>query len=79
MIIKITNFIINEVIENTSSFQYFVDFDTIERNFNIKVSTQLQQQILDILSVRDEVADVELTDESFDVVLYTSYCRETVD
>lgn len=75
MIDKISTFIIQQVIQNSSGFQYFVDFETIEHNFNLQLSNQLQQQILDNLSTREEVADVEISYNCFDVVLYTSYCQ----
>lgn len=73
---EISTFIIQHVIENSSGFQYFVDFETIEQKFNIQLSNQMQLQILDDLSVRVEVADVELNHDCFDVVLYTSYCEQ---
>lgn len=56
-----------------SGFQYIVDFDSINDEFGMPMNFKLKLDAYDALLEREEVADVELTDEGFDVVLYTKY------
>lgn len=73
----ITDFIIKEIQENSNSsmsgFQYIVDYEEIERKFSIQLGEDMIQSIGKILNNREEVADVVLGLDGFDVVLYTDF------
>lgn len=70
----ITDYIIKTVQENSilSGFQYIVSYTDIEKTFDINISN-IKNDIIDTLSTREEVADVQVDEEGFDVVLYTKY------
>lgn len=72
MLNNICNFIINKVIEDTSGFQYCVDFEIIENHFNISLNKKTINSILNELIFHDLVADVIVDKDCFDIVLYTS-------
>lgn len=71
----ITDFIIKTVQEESilSGFQYIVDFSLIEDTFQIKLSKENIELIESSLSVREEIADVQIIDGAFDVIIYTDY------
>lgn len=71
--------IINEIIKIVqeesvlSGFQYIINYTYIENKFNIAINNNLREVIKTKLEEREEVADVYLDDNGFDVVLYTDY------
>lgn len=75
MIDKICDFLIKQIIDNSSGFQYCIDFEIIEDMFKIELSKDIKNQILNELIFRSEVADAELQQDCFDIVLYTSFIR----
>ena len=72
---EICNYIIKTVQTNAflNGFQYYVSFYDIEKQFCVTITSHLSSEILDSLSYREEVADVIIIDDCFDVVLYTDY------
>jgi Fe-S cluster assembly iron-binding protein IscA len=75
MINRICDYIIRIVQENSilSGFQYEVDYKTVEDEFGIIVDEEMKQIISANLSQREEVADVVLDEDGFNVVIYTKY------
>lgn len=71
---RIADYIVATVQEDsiTSGFQLEVFHDELESAFGSLSSDDLKL-INDLLSEREEIADVLLSDESFDVVLYTDF------
>lgn len=76
---EIVDYVVKTVQDESilSGFQYIVEFEDIEDEFNISLNDKaLINDIATLLSERDEVADVLVTDdgfEGFDVVLYTDF------
>ncbi len=71
----IADYIIKQVQEESilSGFQYVVEYSGIEEKFSIIIEQDLKSKIVDVLLQREEVADVLLDNEGFDVVIYTNY------
>lgn len=71
---KVAEFILEEVIKNTTDFQYCVDFSEVQDHFQ---SEELIQQDVDGIIIAlyetEKVADVQVYDDMFDVILYTDY------
>jgi hypothetical protein len=78
----ITDFIISEVQENatdlSNGLNYVVDFAEIEERFKITVTAELAEEIADSLSIREEVADVIIIDNDFDILLYGKYAPDFI-
>lgn len=74
-LVTITDYIVGTVQSESieSGFQYQVDFEDIENRFGIALNDVLISDIDLALAQRIEVADVELIDNTFDVVLFTDY------
>lgn len=70
---QIAKFIIKQVQEESmSGFQYIVSYEDIEEKFGMEeISMEIANVIADELGEHEEVADVELDEDGFDVVLYT--------
>lgn len=76
---EIVDYIIETVQKETTSFQCILSYSYIEKEFDIKLSSKIIKQIeLDLLQ-REEIADVELDDYGFDVVLYTAYSPNYIE
>jgi len=70
----IADFIINEAQEQSiSGFQYISMIYDIEDYFDIKINGAELVEIEEELWNREEVADVIVEDDCFDIVLYTDY------
>ena len=69
---EISEFIIEKVIENTTDCQYIVDFDEIESKFG-ELSTMDILLISIIIEDDYRVADLEVCESWFDVVLFLDY------
>lgn len=71
---KVAEFIFEEVIKNTTDCQYCVDFSEVQDHFQ---SEELIQQDVDEIIIAlyetEKVADVQVYDDMFDVILYTDY------
>lgn len=76
---KIVDFIIKTVQVETFGFQYILSYEHIETDLNIKLDHTIIKQVKRLLCEREEVADVEINDEAFDVVLYTDYSPNYID
>ena len=79
---EISDFIIKKVQTDSilSGFQYIISFNEIEEKFGIILETDYIECIFQLLCNREEVAEVDLWEDSFDVTLYTyyapNYCEE---
>jgi|GEM_PF-5965337 hypothetical protein len=71
---RVADYIVRTVQEDsiTSGFQLEVFHDELESAFGSLSSDDLNF-IYDLLAEREEIADVLLSEESFDVVLYTDF------
>lgn len=74
---QIVDYIVEIVIKDSllSGFQCIVYFENIEEKYDIKLDDNLIENIYDLLLQREEVADVDLSLEGFDVVIYTHYAE----
>lgn len=68
--------IIREASENSSNGSWAVYFDEIEENHGliVKENNGIGTMLLDILHIREEIAEIEIKDECFDITLYLDYC-----
>jgi hypothetical protein len=69
---KIVDFIIHEVREKTTSFQYIIEFPEVEstfRKFTENEKLLIQKKLLEDI----RVADVLYQNNELDIVLYTDY------
>lgn len=73
--------IVREGVENTSEGSWCVYFDELYGRMGLVVTPDngIGPMLLDILSRRPEVAEVELTDACFDAVYYLDYCKNPTD
>ena len=77
--LEIVNFIIATVQEESMGFQYIVDYSHIEEKFEVTFDSIIIKQVEELLCEREEVADVQLDDDGFDVVLYTGYAPNYIE
>ena len=68
--------IIKEAAENTSNCSWVIYFDEIEESYGIvvKENNGIGTLLLDELTSRDEIAEIEVLDDCFDMTLYLDYC-----
>ena len=68
--------IIKEAAENSSNGSLAIYFDEIEENHGVivKENNGIGTMLLDILHRREEIAEIEIEDECFDITLYLDYC-----
>lgn len=74
---SIIDYIIRTVSEESmlSGFQHEISFEEIEDKFNITLNNISKYILLSLLYSREEVTDVCLTEDTFDVVLCTDYVQ----
>ena len=75
----IADYIIKQGIELTSEFNYTIGLDDLEKDFDKELFTYVKNNMDDIfnsISSDERVAEVILTDNSFDMVYYWSYCLD---
>lgn len=75
----IADYIIKQGIELTSEFNYTISLDDLEKDFDKELFTYVKNNMDDIfnsISGDERVAEVILTDNSFDMVYYWSYCLD---
>jgi len=75
----IADYIIKQGIELTSEFNYTIGLDDLEEDFDNELFTYVKNNMEDIfnsISSDERVAEVILTDNSFDMVFYWSYCLD---
>ena len=78
----IADYIIKQGIELTSEFNYSIGLDDLEEDFDNKLFTYVKNNMDDIfnsVSSDERVAEVILTDNSFDMVFYWGYCLDEND
>lgn len=73
MVNKIADYVINEVINNTSDCQYVIYQDEIEKEFDVVLDIGDIAEIENEIGCREEVLDVIFIDYGFDVIVGTSY------
>ena len=68
--------IIKEATKNTSNGSWAMYFDEIEENHGlvIKENNGIGTMLLDALLNRDEIAEIEMEEECFDMTMYLDYC-----
>ncbi|MCB2288118.1 DUF6329 domain-containing protein [Clostridium algidicarnis] len=68
--------IIKEAVENTSNGSWAIYFDEIEESYGIvlKENNGIGTLLLDELTSRDEIAEIEVLDDCFDMTIYLDYC-----
>jgi len=68
--------IIKEAAENSSNGSWLIYFDEIEENHGliVKENNGIGTMLLDELHRREEIAEIEIEDECFDITLYLDYC-----
>ncbi len=68
--------IIKEAAENTSNGSWAIYFDEIEESYGIvvKENNGIGTLLLDELTSRDEIAEIEVLDDCFDMTLDLDYC-----
>lgn len=69
--------IIKEASENTSNGSWAIYFDEIEESHGlvVKENNGIGTLLLDAITSRDEIAEVEVLDDCFDMTIYLDYCR----
>ena len=75
----IADYIIKQGIELTSEFNYTISLDDLEKDFDKELFTYVKNNMDDIfnsISSDERVAEVILTDNSFDMVFYWNYCLD---
>jgi hypothetical protein len=68
--------IIKEAAENSSNGSWAIYYDEIEENQGliVKENNGVGTMLLDELYRREEIAEIEIEDECFDITLYLDYC-----
>ena len=68
--------IIKEAAENTSNGSWAVYFDEIEETYGlvVKENNGIGTLLLDELISRDEIAEIEVLGDCFDMTIYLDYC-----
>lgn len=68
--------IIKEAAENTSNGSWAVYFDEIEESHGlvVKEDNGIGTMLLDALTSRDEIAEIEVLGDCFDMTIYLDYC-----
>lgn len=68
--------IVKESAENTSNGSWAIYFDEIEETHGIvvKENNGIGTLLLDELTSRDEIAEIEVLDDCFDMTIYLDYC-----
>lgn len=69
--------IIKESAENTSNGSWAIYFDEIEESYGIivKENNGIGTLLFDAITSRDEIAEVEVLDDCFDMTIYLDYCN----
>lgn len=70
----VVNHIISEAVVNTTNGSWCVYFEEIEVEFETKLTKEARDKILSLLKDRVEVAEVEINENCFDMVLWLHYC-----
>lgn len=71
---EIANYIVQTVQEDSiiSGFQLIITYDELEEKFG-ELSEDDLSHIYNLLTEREEVADVVMSEDDYDIVLYTDY------
>jgi hypothetical protein len=72
----VTEQIIKESAKNTSNGSWAIYFNEIEESYGIvvKENNGIGTLLLDELTSRDEIAEIEVLDDCFDMTIYLDYC-----
>ena len=78
--LKLADALIKEGCLNTESGNWITDFDEIKERYGITIKNGngIGEQLLHILSSADEIAEVEMTEDSFDMTFYLDFCPNSV-
>jgi len=69
--------IFKEASENTSNGSWAVFFDEIEEHYDLSVTANngIGTLLLNELQSREEIAEISLEDNCFDLTLYLDFCK----
>lgn len=69
--------IIKEAVENTSNGSWAIYFDEIEEVHGVvvKENNGIDALLLEELTSRDEIAEIQVLDDCFDMTIYLDYCN----
>lgn len=72
---EIARYIVKEVQENaiTNGKQFCVSKDKVFEKFNLERTEENEKAIIEALTEREEIADIEEDTECYDIVLYLFY------
>lgn len=78
---ELANQIIKDGTQNTSTGNWIISFDKVEKQFGVAVSEDngIAALLENELEGRDEIADLDMTDGNIDVVYHLAYCPNLVD
>ena len=71
------NYVVEDALENTSNGNWCTYYDEFEKAIGVSTDTimELKEAIKRAIEARAEVAEVELVNDSFDVICWLDYCR----
>ena len=78
--LQLADALIREGCLHTESGNWITDFDEIKERYGITIKNGngIGEQLLHILSSADEIAEVEMTEDSFDMTFYLDFCPNSV-
>lgn len=79
-ILQLAEALIREGCQHTESGNWITDFDEIKDQYGITIKNGngIGEQVLNILSCADEMAEVEMTEDGFDMTFYLDFCPNVV-
>jgi hypothetical protein len=78
--LQLAEALIREGCMHTESGNWITDFDEIKDQYGITIKNGngIGEQVLNILSCADEMAEVEMTEDGFDMTFYLDFCSNIV-
>lgn len=75
---KIADYIINQGTEETGNGSWCESIDMLSRELGVPGDTlkKLSGEIVEELSGREEVAEIEFYDNCFDLMFWLAYCKD---
>jgi len=79
-ILELADSLIKEGCMHTEGGNWITDFDEIKEQYGITIKNGngIGEQVLNILSCADEMAEVEMTEDGFDMTFYLDFCPNVV-
>lgn len=78
--LQLADALIREGCMHTESGNWITDFDEIKDQYGIiiKNGNGIGEQLLNVLSCADQMAEVEMTEDGFDMTFYLDFCPNVV-